>query len=383
MPLFLFCSLMGMYLWWHFPCFCVPCISPLVQVSIVVFVSSCVCACVFSSFEKERRPQGRDFGQVDGPPYPDDPSRRMPQGQARDGQRPGVQDWSVAVSSCSCTPRRAQEIHILCQFVIFQLHASTAVPAKRQVPPTEAGRSRVFDTRKTCCSTVSSDAHDYESSPVSQSTSHSFLFTELRMPRASTTPPTSNPRTPTANWWTTRLSTATTPTATPASTKSQKTIQKTSRNRGSDCVTRATHTCAPVPSRSRTLHQAKIQRSCTTNKDAGPFLSFCGCQARVPRKCACGFCRDHCIISRCLVHHQGRSGSTSPGCISPLAPGCLVTCCFCSSLYPCSVCSSGEQWVQDLQCVVACLLGSFVQCASPTRMQQQPTHTPLSQSSLP
>ena len=196
-----------------------------------------------------------------------------------DCQRPGVQDWSVAVSSCSCTPRRAREIHILCQFVMFQLHASTAVPAKRQVPPTEAGRSRVFDMRKTCCSTVNSDAHDYESSPVSQSTSHSFLFTELHMPRASTTPPTSNPRTPTANWWTTRLSTATTQTATPASTKSQKTIQKTSRV---DCVTRATHTCAPVPSRSRTLHQFKIQRSCKTNKDAGPFLSLCGCQARVP-----------------------------------------------------------------------------------------------------
>uniref|UniRef100_A0A7S1B1U1 Uncharacterized protein n=1 Tax=Noctiluca scintillans TaxID=2966 RepID=A0A7S1B1U1_NOCSC len=42
-----------------------------------------------------RRPpqsQGRDFGQFDAPPYPDDPSRRMPQGQAWDGQRPGVQD---------------------------------------------------------------------------------------------------------------------------------------------------------------------------------------------------------------------------------------------------------------------------------------------------
>ena len=63
---------------------------------------------------------------------------------------------------------------------------------------------------------------------------------QLRMPGASTSPPTSNPTTPTANRWTTRLSTttktststkkeATTQTATLAATKSKKTIQKRSR----------------------------------------------------------------------------------------------------------------------------------------------------------
>ena len=65
----------------------------------------------------------------------------------------------------------------------------------------------------------------------------------LLLPRASTTPPTSNPTHPTTNRWTTRLRTttltsvstkkaATKQTATPASTESQKTIQNTSQNHG-------------------------------------------------------------------------------------------------------------------------------------------------------
>ena len=67
---------------------------------------------------------------------------------------------------------------------------------------------------------------------------------QLRMPRASTSPPTPNPTTPAASKGTTRLSTttktptstkkaATTHTATIASTKSQKTMQKTRWSRGS------------------------------------------------------------------------------------------------------------------------------------------------------
>ena len=76
------------------------------------------------------------------------------------------------------------------------------------------------------------------------------MITQLRMLRSPTVPPTSKPTTP--HWWTTRLKTTTktststkkaamTQIATPVSTKSQKTILKTSWKPSVDCVTRATH----------------------------------------------------------------------------------------------------------------------------------------------
>ena len=90
---------------------------------------------------------------------------------------------------------------------------------------------------------------------------------KLRRPRrprsrASMLPPTPSPTTATANKETTRLSTttktptstkkaATTQTATPAATTSQKTIQRTSQNRGSDYKKRTTHTADHMPATNR------------------------------------------------------------------------------------------------------------------------------------
>ena len=140
-----------------------------------------------------------------------------------------------------------------------QQRGSSALPHERRgVWP--SGRSHALHTTEGQTQTlrrhVDDDGRNEEEAPDNATTDDEddpadekkqVKVTQLRMTRASPTPPTSNPTTPTANQRTTRLSTttktststkkaATTQTATPASTKSQKTIQKTSWNRGSTAL---------------------------------------------------------------------------------------------------------------------------------------------------